>query len=101
MEEMSIESMMGATVISIANIWEGPLAGDMFKGKVKTHTTLPEQWPEMHDNDNDFTEINYLNKQGLHTYQVYKGKQKHQKVAINKMSYNLNKPTSSSLQTTI
>ena len=24
---MSIESMMGATVISIANIWEGPMAG--------------------------------------------------------------------------
>ena len=38
MEEMSIESMMGATVISIANIWEGPLAGHMFKGKVKTWT---------------------------------------------------------------
>ena len=71
MEEMSIESMMGATVISIANIWEGPLAGDMFKGKVKTHTTLPEQWPEMHDNDNDFTEINYLNKQGLHIKTEY------------------------------
>ena len=67
MEEMSIESMMGATVISIANIWEGPLAGDMFKGKVKTHTTLPEQWPEMDDNDNDFTEINYLNKQIMKT----------------------------------
>jgi len=71
MEEMSIESMMGATVISIANMWEGPLAGDMFKGKVKTHTTLPEQWPEMHDNDNDFTEINYLNKQGLHIKTEY------------------------------
>lgn len=50
MEEMSIETMMGATVISIANIWEGSLAGHMFKGKVKTHTTLPKHWPEMHVN---------------------------------------------------
>ena len=93
MEEMSIESMMGATVISIANIWEGPLAGDMFKGKVKTHTTLPEQWPEMHDNDNDFTEINYLNKQGLHIKTEYYQNGE-------RTSYSVNRKTDASLMET-